>query len=85
MKAGRIIAKEGDPCQSIIFVTKGELEICTPTPSTDLISFDTLKQGAHIGEFWALTGSNYNFTVRAKKDAVVHFLPVDVIQALADR
>lgn len=62
------------------------MEICTTVcGSTNLVCFDTLKQGAHFGEFWALNNQAYNFTARAKKDAMIHFLPVDVLEALADK
>ena len=55
VKEGKAIVREGDECQSVIFVTKGEVELCvTDRATNELEPFETLKMGSHLGALWVL-------------------------------
>lgn len=59
------------------------MELCARNSKTGKLEvFDSLKQGSHIGQYWVLSGEEYNFSVRAKTDVTIHFLPCEVLVSL---
>ena len=70
---GRILYRQGDPCESLYIVKKGTVELLDP--QTDLSSLRTLSANEIFGQYSLLTGSTHQTVAVAKEDCQLEILP----------
>ena len=70
---GRILYRQGDPCESLYIVKKGTVELLDP--QTDLSSLRTLSANEIFGQYSLLTGSPHQTVAVAKEDCQLEILP----------
>ncbi len=70
---GRILYRQGDPCESLYIVQKGTVELLDPQP--DLPPLRTLSANEIFGQYSFLTGSSHQTVAIAKEDCQLEILP----------
>ncbi len=70
---GRILYRQGDPCESLYIVQKGTVELLDPQP--DLPPLRTLSANEIFGQYSFLTGSSHQTLAIAKEDCQLEILP----------
>ena len=70
---GRILYRQGDPCESLYIVQKGTVELLDPQP--DLPPLRTLSANEIFGQYSFLTGSSHQTMAIAKEDCQLEILP----------
>ena len=77
-RAGSIIIRQGEPADKFYIVTKGQVEVISPTPDGGQFVAAHIESGEYFGEIELLQGGTSIATVRAPLDsdvevAIMHY------------
>ena len=81
LAAGEVVFRDGDPADSVYFVSSGTLRAQVELEGgTRPVRLQTMGPGVPFGEMGLLDGGARSATVVAEEDAVVHVLPFAALQ-----